>query len=80
MAVKAKKPVDFKNSRHSKYPWDEWLDGDQWILTPGKDFTTTSEAFSSAMWRASKVRGLRSKTMVQDGKLYLQAFPLDEEE
>ena len=29
MAVKAKKPVDFKNSRHSKYPWDEWLDGNQ---------------------------------------------------
>ncbi len=80
MATKSKTPINFTAGRRSKYPWEQWLDGDPWILTPGEDFTTTAEAFQSAVWRASNARGVKTRTMIDGDKLYLQAFAAEAED
>lgn len=56
----------------SKYPWDDWFDGQVWELTPGEDFTVTIESFrSTAIGKASSLGGIL-RTRVAGGKLQLQ--------
>lgn len=64
------------------YPWDEWLNGNVWRLTAGKDFTSKAEVFRSMANSRAKQRGLGLRTNLEKtGKgataktfLVMQAF------
>ena len=60
-----------------KYPWDEWLDGSTWQLTPGEDFTVEGAAFRAAVHQAAGRRGGHARTSMQNGHLLLQFLPGD---
>ena len=61
--------------RPSKYPWDEWLDGQARILTPGEDFDATIQSFRTLAHGVANRRGLRLRTAErQDGRFQIQAI------
>jgi hypothetical protein len=64
-----------RNSKHDRYPWERWLDGSVWKLTPGKDFERI-DSFKSALAKAAKIRSVRAKTTCRDNHLFLQAVKL----
>src|SRR5687767_6256275 len=41
----------------SIYPWDEWLDGSIWELSPGEDFKGNIRTFRSVALGQAKRRG-----------------------
>ena len=60
-------------SRASKYQWDEWFDGNVWLLIPGEDFESSVEGFRSSAHNAAKRMGYELSTTVRDDAVYLQA-------
>jgi hypothetical protein len=54
----------------SRYPWDEWLDGNPWELIPGEDFSSKSSTLrANAQVQAKKRNGrTRSRAVVNDGR------------
>lgn len=65
----------------SRYPWDEWLDGNEWLLTQEEDFPDTQLKFMAVRVRlVGKKRGLRVRTMLnsKEGTLGIQAIPMEE--
>jgi len=44
--------------RPTRYPWDEWTDGEERILREGDDFTCMAESFVLLARRTARVRGL----------------------
>jgi hypothetical protein len=61
----------------SKYPWEDWLDGDIWELTQGKDFKGRATTFRSNARSQAKRRGgkLRARILRSEGnieRIYLQ--------
>jgi len=56
------------------YPWEEWLNGEVWELTPGEDIPS-GRSFRASVYRACADRGLRVTTNERDGLLYIQASP-----
>lgn len=61
-------------NRKIRYPWDQWLDGDVWELTPGKDFTISVASFRSGAFYNAKIRGMKIRTARKDDKLIIQAY------
>lgn len=57
------------------HPWDWWLDGSQRELVPGVDFDHDIEVMREQARRAAKVRGLRIRSKVWCGSLWIQALP-----
>lgn len=60
--------------RITRYPWDQWLDGQTWELTPGEDFGTSVATFRRVLHSAATARGRKYITRLNDGKLYIQAI------
>lgn len=60
-------------TRQSKYPWDEWTDGQIWELEAGKDFTQQIESMRQAAAKQAKQRNLAFRTakVTRDKKDYL---------
>lgn len=58
-----------------KYPWDQWLDGQVWLLDPAVDFPpgVKTHGFRSAAANAARGRGLRVAIRVRPEGVYLQA-------
>lgn len=60
-------------SRRGRYDWDNWFDGQAWLLVNGEDFTTEIEAFRSLVHTAAKRRGLVVRTVTTpDGNVAIQ--------
>jgi hypothetical protein len=55
-----------------KYPWDEWLDGSTWKLTPGEDFTIPAGNMTSQAHQAARTRGGSVRTGIRDGCLLIR--------
>lgn len=72
MAQKVDKMPELERTFVSKYPWDEWLNGDIWELTENQDIPT-AKTFQSTVQAAAKRRGMKARTRVKNGKLYVQA-------
>lgn len=53
---------------------DPLFDGDEHSLTPGVDFTTTVPVFRSALSRTCHRRGLRYRSRLVDGVLWVQVY------
>lgn len=65
MAERVKEWPQWKPApRRTKYPWDEWLNGDMWVLEQGKDFTSAPERMRQVIGMTARYRGLRVKTSV----------------
>ncbi len=58
--------------RRQGYPWDEWLDGAVWRLTPGTDFTVSASSFTQAARMAAIRRDGHARTSQQDGHVIIQ--------
>lgn len=44
--------------RKEQYPFDEWFDGDPWLLIEGEDYTCKKTSFESSVRSAAFRRGL----------------------
>ena len=71
MAVKdTEGQITFTGSTQSKYDWDQWFDGDVWILTQHEDFETEVDTFqTTCLIRARKRFGtghLRTQKVGKD--------------
>lgn len=60
------------NSQRNEHEY--LLDGDLWSLLPGREFTSSVEAFRTKMWKMCKKRGIRYRSKIQDGYLWFQAY------
>lgn len=58
----------------TRHPWGEWLDGQVWKLTPGVDFTASTESMRVSAHRAAARRGVRVRATCEGGDLILQAY------
>ena len=71
------KPIEDPGTFHwfrdmYKYPWDKWLDGQLWELTPGLDFTVPIKNFQAMAHKYAGNYDMKIKTKTQGGKFYLQ--------
>lgn len=53
------------------YPWDDWLDGSVWKLDED-DASTTLRSLRMSIQQKARQRGLKVRTGMLDGHLYLQ--------
>lgn len=51
--------------RDSKYPWDKWLNGDEWTLEQGRHFHAAPDSFRTMVIREAKARNLTIWTRIQ---------------
>jgi hypothetical protein len=58
--------------RRVKYPWDEWLDGSTWQITPGEDFACIAESFRRVAGAAARRQGGHARTSIENGSFFLQ--------
>jgi hypothetical protein len=76
----ARKLEQFPSPHKSRYPWDEYLDGDVWELTVGEDFTSKLSTFRMNAKVQAKKRGGNVRSTLQHGegggpdKLVIQFF------
>ena len=61
-----------EKARNSKYPWEKWLDGDVWELTPKKDFACETDSMRQQVYQAARDIGKSATTRVNGGKLFIQ--------
>ena len=68
-----------QNSHKTKYPWDQWLNGNVWELLEGVDFTNDLQRMRVQTYVAAGKRGLKARTS-QSGpnKLIIQAYSPEE--
>ena len=72
-------PSDHTGGRPESYPWDQWLDGQPWLLTNGEDYKTTTKQFRGAAEAAARRKGLwiRGQVQKKSGLVYgivIQAY------
>lgn len=57
-------------SRSASYPWEQWLDGETWVLTAGEDFPGTSDdpvgSFRSQIYTTATLRDVMIRTSKLD--------------
>lgn len=70
----AKKLKDMPAGSRSRYPWDEWFDGDVWELEAEKDYSVSTENMRTAVHSAAGSRGGHAQTSVTEKGLAIQFF------
>lgn len=60
--------------KYQRYPWDEWLDGQQRELKMGKDFFVAPITVQRQALKTCKRLGIRVRTRVVGEYLYVQAL------
>lgn len=65
---------DFGTPR-SKYPWDEWLDGNIWELVEGEDYVCGTESMYVTFRTKCHSRGLIPRTKRNQHSVIVQALP-----
>jgi hypothetical protein len=60
-------------SNSTRYPWDQWLDGNIWALTKGDDFDQNTEHFRAQVYIAARNRGVKARTTRLGDVLHIQA-------
>lgn len=58
-----------------KYPWEDWLDGSIWALTPGEDFQTSVKVMRQQFSSKASANNMRFRSSVANGVLYVQVSP-----
>lgn len=58
-----------------RYPWEQWLDGQVWKLTPQVDFNVKAVSMRNLAHMNARRRGQCVRTRIGlDGLLYIQAI------
>ena len=68
----AKKLKELPAGTRSRYPWDDWFDGEVWELTEGEDYTVSTDNMRTAVHSAAKTRGGKATTTSVEGGLAIQ--------
>lgn len=69
-------PKASREGKTSKYPWDEWLDGQVRLFTETEDFKDRKpEAWAASLRNGASQRGTKVKIRVRPEGVYLQALP-----
>lgn len=55
-------PDDLPTDARTKYPWDQWTNGNWWQARKGEDFNGDLEGFRSNLYAYTKRHGLRAET------------------
>lgn len=59
----------------ARYPWEEWLDGDVWMLEKDVDYQRDNVSFRVAVHQAAKSRGMSVMTeSTPEGNMIIQAI------
>jgi hypothetical protein len=68
------KRFDFpeRHAANSRYPWDQWLDGQIWQITRGEDFDISTESMRVRLYPAAKARGGSIRTNVKGSTITFQ--------
>lgn len=76
MAEQLKEWPEWRVASRSKYPWDEWFDGNVWQLEQGRDFESSPERMRQMVGMTARKRGLKVRTSVNkiEGKIALQVL------
>ena len=61
------------NSTGKAYDWDNWLNGDVWLIEKDADFTCDPNSFRSQVDIAARARGLRVRTKKVPEGMQIQA-------
>lgn len=84
MAVKLEGDIGLTLHGNRKYDWDSWLDGNQWMLVRGEDYSVSTASFRVQAQTLGATRGLRvitksSGVRSDEGKeaIVIQAVPRD---
>lgn len=82
MAQKLLKKEQVKLSRVERkvYPWEQWMDGNQWLLKEGEDFTVSVPSFRALVSSTAKRLNVKAATSKDGDHLILQAYDLPTEE
>lgn len=80
MAQKLLKKDEIKLSRvgRSSYPWEKWMDGSQWKLKMGEDFTVSLTSFRALISSTAKRLGVKAATHLDGDSLIVQAYTEEE--
>lgn len=64
MAQKVQNPesIKFGNGSNGKYDWDNWFDGNVWVLAKGEDFETECDTFQTTVLIRARKRGVKVLT------------------
>jgi hypothetical protein len=54
-----------KNTAH-RYPWNDWANGETWVLVRGEDYKISTMQFRSQMSQVARRRGLTLHTIVSE--------------
>lgn len=58
----------------ARYPWDDWFDGNWWLLIQGEDYLGKTIPFQNYARNVGRKRGLRVSIRNADGgRMYLKA-------
>jgi hypothetical protein len=66
--------------RSNKYPYDEWLDGQIWLLVRGEDYDISPEGMRASIHNHAKREGIKVKTRISDEGLFVQLVEPDEDD
>lgn len=67
---------EFSRKRASKYPWQQWTDGQVWVATEGTDFTVTPAMFRASLYRVARQYDVVVRTSIRDdGSVVFQFAP-----
>lgn len=66
-----------RSGRPTKYPWDDWSDGQTRTLTRGIDFDCQTEAFQNAVYVYARRHNLKARTQrIEVDRVAVQLTPI----
>ena len=58
-----KNGVTFQREYSTKYPWDQWTDGEWWMIRKDEDFDTSTSSMRSMLMTHAKRHGMTVKVI-----------------
>lgn len=60
----------------SRYPWDEWLNGQLWYLLKGRDYLCQHTTLISMAYQHSLIRDLKLASSRREHGILIQTYPV----
>jgi len=62
-------PLRPKRQGKPKYPWQDWLNGEPWLLYAGEDFTCQSDSLVSSAAKFAQRNGFAVRSSISEDGL-----------
>jgi hypothetical protein len=69
---------DMPDPHPTRYPWDEWFDGQTRLLEADTDFYTAPDSFRSVVYITAKKHGMQAHVRIRPEGVYLRVTPREE--